>query len=221
MAINIDGTDLASFDVALYSQIVHYPKDVIPILDEELRTLAIDDLHFEESDVPMSLMVRLYNLTDRRSIRELDPTDIDKLVSVSGMVTRTSNIIPEMRGALYECEQCKNDEYVVNVRGQIVEPERCNACGSKFVMRLVHNRSLFDNKQLVKLQEAPNEVPEGETPQALNLFAFDELTDFAKPGDRITVTGMGNNNTVGGALLLVVCRWVAVCVNEDRCTQST
>ncbi len=79
---------------------------------------------------------------------------------------------------------------MVNVRGQIVEPETCSGCGSKFSMRLIHNRSLFDNKQLVKLQESPNEVPEGETPQALNLFAFDELTDFAKPGDRITVTGM-------------------------------
>ncbi len=106
MAINIDGVDLASFDAGLYSQVVNYPKDVIPILDDELRELAIDTLGFDRADVPVSLMVRLYNLTDRRSIRELDPTDIDKLVSVSGMVTRTSNIIPEMR---YDWVVCYDD----------------------------------------------------------------------------------------------------------------
>ena len=31
--------------------------------------------------------------------RELDPVDSDRLISVTGMVTRTSTIIPEMRCA--------------------------------------------------------------------------------------------------------------------------
>lgn len=40
------------------------------------------------------------------------------------------------------------------------------------------------------LQESPNAIPEGETPHSVTLFAHDHLVDMAKPGDRITLTGI-------------------------------
>jgi len=42
----------------------------------------------------------------------------------------------------------------------------------------------------VKLQEQPENVPEGDTPQMVSLMAYDENVDAVKPGDRITVTGV-------------------------------
>jgi DNA replicative helicase MCM subunit Mcm2 (Cdc46/Mcm family) len=36
-------------------------------------------------------------------------------------------------------------------------------------------------------QETPDEIPEGETPNSVTLFAFDDLTDAVRPGDRIEV----------------------------------
>ncbi len=41
--------------------------------------------------------VRPYNLATTMIIRDLNPSDIDKLVSIQGMVTRTSGTIPDMR----------------------------------------------------------------------------------------------------------------------------
>ena len=40
------------------------------------------------------------------------------------------------------------------------------------------------------LQENPNAIPEGETPHSVTLFAHDHLVDMAKPGDRVTITGI-------------------------------
>ena len=40
------------------------------------------------------------------------------------------------------------------------------------------------------MQENPNAIPEGETPHSVTLFAHDHLVDMAKPGDRITLTGI-------------------------------
>ena len=40
------------------------------------------------------------------------------------------------------------------------------------------------------LQESPDAIPEGETPHSVTLFAHDHLVDMAKPGDRITITGI-------------------------------
>ena len=57
-------------------------------------------------------------------------------------------------------------------------------------MCLLHNRSWFVDKQLVRLQEAPEHVPEGETPQTVSMCTWDQLVDVAKPGDRVEVTGI-------------------------------
>lgn len=38
-------------------------------------------------------------------------------------------------------------------------------------MQMIYNRSLFLDKQLIKMQENPNDIPEGETPHTVSLFA--------------------------------------------------
>ena len=40
------------------------------------------------------------------------------------------------------------------------------------------------------MQECPDAIPEGETPHSVTLYAHDCLVDMAKPGDRITLTGI-------------------------------
>ncbi len=57
-------------------------------------------------------------------------------------------------------------------------------------MQLVYNCSSFLDKQLVKVQENPNDIPEGETPHTVSLFARQDLVDVAKPGDRVTIVGI-------------------------------
>lgn len=41
--------------------------------------------------------VRPFNLAEFKVIRDLNPDDMNKLISVCGMVTRTSSIIPDPR----------------------------------------------------------------------------------------------------------------------------
>ena len=57
-------------------------------------------------------------------------------------------------------------------------------------MMLVHNRCEFADRQIVRLQETPDSVPDGQTPHTVSLGLYDELVDTVKPGDRVTVTGI-------------------------------
>lgn len=41
--------------------------------------------------------MRPFNLLGHKTLRDLDPSDIDKLICVEGMVTRTSTVIPDLR----------------------------------------------------------------------------------------------------------------------------
>src|SRR5690606_16197731 len=80
-------------------------------------------------------------------------------------------------------------------RGRINEPTVCPNCRTLNSMELIHNRSRFSDKQVVKLQETPDSIPEGETPHTVNLYVYDDLVDFAKPGDRVETTGIFRANS--------------------------
>lgn len=57
-------------------------------------------------------------------------------------------------------------------------------------MSLIHNRSDFTDKQVIRLQETPDAVPDGQTPHTVSLCVYDELVDLVKPGDRVVITGI-------------------------------
>ncbi|MEW5317187.1 MAG: hypothetical protein WDW38_008512 [Sanguina aurantia] len=134
-------------------------------------------------------IMRPFNLLGHKTLRDLDPSDIDKLICVEGMVTRTSTVIPDLRTAYFKCEKCFAVEIVDNDSGKVDEPSRCRGCQGRFTMTMQHNRNTFVNKQLVKMQERPNDIPEGETPHAGTLYVFESNVDVCRPGDRVTITG--------------------------------
>lgn len=82
-------------------------------------------------------------------------SDIDQLITIGGMVIRTTSLIPEMREAFFKCYVCGNSTTVEIDRGRIAEPTLCTNCNTNHSFALVHNRSQFTDKQMIKLQESP------------------------------------------------------------------
>ncbi|CAN1255957.1 DNA replication licensing factor MCM4 [Linum perenne] len=80
----------------------------------------------------------------------------------------------------------------LNPSGRISEPTLClkQECQARSSMTLVHNRCRFADKQIVRLQETPDEIPDGGTPHTVSLLMHDKLVDAGKPGDRVEVTGI-------------------------------
>ena len=170
-----------------------YPQEIIPIFDVVTNEYYADAVLGEETDEFQQIQVRTFGLKEVKPLRDLNPCDIDTMVCVRGMVTRTSSIIPDLKQALFRCSmaQCGHmpDATFVD-RGRVTEPARCPKCGAAGTMALIHNMCSFANKQQLKMQETPDAIPEGETPHTVNLCAFDDLVDSAKPGDRVEVTGV-------------------------------
>ncbi|KAI5308226.1 hypothetical protein KEM55_006243, partial [Ascosphaera atra] len=132
------------------------------------------------------------------NMRDLDPADMDKLIAVKGLVIRTTPIIPDMKEAFFRCDVCNYSVKVDIDRGKIAEPTKCprQMCEARNSMQLVHNRSIFADKQVIKLQETPDTVPDGQTPHSVSLCVYDELVDVCKAGDRVEVTGIFRCNPV-------------------------
>lgn len=201
--INLNGENIYQHNPRLYADLITYPEDLIPLFDwvvNVYRKGILDSTGEGEEDDPSDrIQVRPFNLRESINMRELDPKDVDKLVSIKGMVIRTGEIIPEMKIAYFECRKCNANTQVVVEGGNVAEPTKCpdnTNCKGNFTMQLIHNRSQFADKQLIKLQEQPDDIPEGETPHTVDLYAYDDLVDVAKPGDRVSITGVYRANSV-------------------------
>ena len=183
--LNLDCKNIREFDSELYDQMVLYPQELIPVFD-----VVVSDFIAEKFNENKRVMVRLFNLENVVDMRSLDPSHIDQLVCIRGMVIRVGDLIPDIKAAFFRCVVCGHETEVAIDRGKIQEPNTCTRCGSKKAYEIVHNRCLFANKQLVRVQEAPELIADGFTPQTIDVFAFDDLVDIARPGDRIEITGV-------------------------------
>lgn len=128
----------------------------------------------------------------RQAETKIDSKDVILMESEkhSGMVIRTSNVIPERREAFFKCTICSFYTTVELDRGRIPGPTLCTNCNTNHCFQLVRNRSQFTDKQMIKLQESPEDMAAGQTPHNIVLFAHNDLVDKVQPGDRVTVTGI-------------------------------
>jgi len=203
----------------LYGWLVDYPSEIVPLMDillgRELETLR-DNLRLRQEellaeaeargdeddmeaaagilellpDVLPRVQIRPFHLRTLCHMRSLDPNAIDTLLSLRGMVVRTSPVIPDLKVAFFQCSICGQSEQVTIDRGRIAEPTQCPTCHVRHGYSLIHNRCYFSDKQMVRVQETPDEVPAGETPASIVIFAYDDLVDAVRPGDRVEATGV-------------------------------
>ena len=180
----------------LYHQLIKYPQEIVPLMDlivgKEYARIVNNQGDVEvEVDNALPTQIRPYHLRSVSNMRALDPQHMDSLICLKGMVVRTSPIIPDLKIAFFSCSICGATQDITIDRGRISEPTgRCPECEAMNTYTLLHNRCTFADKQMVRLQETPDEVPAGETPASIVLFAYDDLVDAVRPGDRVEVTGV-------------------------------
>ena len=191
--LNLDVKNLGFYPLTITfkQQLSQYPQEIIPLMDMVINEYFTE--LFPEFDISADpIQVRPFNLDQSVNMRDLDPSDIDKMISIKGLIIRVSNIVPDMRVGFFTCTQCNSSVTIENIKGRISEPTRCPNpnCQAAHSMVLVHNRCSFSDKQIIKIQETPDAIPDGQTPHSVSLCVYDALVDVARPGDRVEVTGI-------------------------------
>jgi len=193
--LNLDCANLRAYPKTrnLYHQLIRYPQEVIPLLDHVLKLIMMDMFEDKADEInDKTITVRVFNTGRDVNMRELNPEDIDQLITVKGLMTRSSAVIPDMKIAFFQCIVCETTQEVPLDRGKVEEPVKCpnEPCSGRNTMKIVHNRCVFSDRQICRLQETPDDVPDGQTPQTVSLCMYDDLVDSAKAGDRLEVTGI-------------------------------
>ena len=137
------------------------------------------------------------------SLREVRSSSIGQLVTIKGMIVRSSDVKPYCVVATYTCEKCGCEVYQ-EVKGREFMPQRrcpsaqCNPNSEEGnnvnrggeTLFLQTRGSKFVKFQELKLQEIPSQVPIGHIPRCMPVHVHGELTRSAMPGDIVTIDGV-------------------------------
>ncbi|KCV67292.1 hypothetical protein H696_06289, partial [Fonticula alba] len=128
------------------------------------------------------------------AIREIRASSVGATVFLRGIVTRTTDVRPQMVVATYSCERCGFETYqeVISRTFRMIDncqSERCTSDKTPGRLTLQTRGSKFIPFQEIHIQELSNQVPIGHIPRSMAIHAFGEQTRVANPGDIIHVSG--------------------------------
>ncbi|KAL3921569.1 MAG: hypothetical protein SGILL_002682, partial [Bacillariaceae sp.] len=170
----------------------------------ELRILPIGRrgtiFPFQDQYIPRAVMA-LTQPPRGVSLRHVRSRNMGRLVTITGMVVKSSDVKPMLQVAAYTCDVCGSELYRETHNRRDFLPERvCPVCATgggnnaarrnMGILQLETRGSKFTKFQELKLQELPSQVPMGHVPRSLSVICRGELTRLANPGDVTTVDGI-------------------------------
>ncbi len=97
--------DIASPDLA--KLITYKPDETLEAFNEAVISV-LREIHFDYAEETKDkIKVRIGNYTVQKGLREINAEMIDKLIGVSGMVVRTSEVKPLAKKIGYRCQNCE------------------------------------------------------------------------------------------------------------------
>ncbi|KAI8066893.1 MCM2/3/5 family-domain-containing protein [Gongronella butleri] len=135
--------------------------------------------------------VAFYGMPTLQRVRELRTDKIGQLITVSGTVTRTTEVRPELLYATFLCKECTTVVRDVEQQFRYTEPSMCNGigCFNRGNWELLLEQSKFVDWQKVRIQENSSEIPTGSMPRSLDVIVRGEMVERAKAGDKCMFTG--------------------------------
>ncbi len=184
-SLHLDWRDLYQMDPDLADDYINHPDD--------LREAAEEALRLYDLPVDVSLgqaHVRVFGLDEHTEIRAIRAEHLNTLVSVQGMVRKATDVRPKIERAVFVCQRCGAETEVPQGDAGFQEPYQCESCERQGPFKLDPERSEFVDSQKLRIQESPEGLAGGETPQSIDVHVADDITGEVTPGDHVTVTGV-------------------------------
>lgn len=201
----VDYSHMSTYNNVLAQALIEHYYRLLPFLNRGLQNVvakyepeyfrkhrqALGQSSTSAQSTDKVFSIAFYNLPLISRIRHLRTSQVGHLLSISGTVTRTSEVRPELSLATFTCEACRT---VVNNVEQVfryTEPTQCPnmTCGNRTGWRLDVRQSIFVDWQKVRIQENSSEIPTGSMPRTLDVILRGEIVDRAKAGEKCIFTG--------------------------------
>ena len=163
----------------------------------------------KDSGVISSYFVAVYNAPTVLPVRALRTGTIGRFTAISGTITRSSDVRPELLVGSFRCQKCGLVAPDVMQQYHLTRPPLCrnprcqNRNSSDFHLEISGpgggggggdnegggGGSEFVDWQRLRVQENADEIPPGSMPRTIDVVLRNEMVERAKPGDRVVLTG--------------------------------
>ncbi|KXG49565.1 Mini-chromosome maintenance complex protein 5 [Penicillium griseofulvum] len=200
---DIDIAHLISYNEELAHKLTTEPGDIIPLFELALKQCTARIVFPGQRDIILpSHQLLLHSSASHISIRDLNATNVSHLVRIPGIVIGASTISSKSTIVHIRCKSCDHSENLQVDGGfsGLSLPRRCGRPRNEndqpneqcpldpYVVH--HEKCQFVDQQVLKLQEAPDQVPVGEMPRHVLVSADRYLANRVVPGSRCTVMGI-------------------------------
>ena len=184
MHLQIQLDHINTFDESLYMELMKDPFKCVEIFEIALSNLS------------MNTKVNLQIIIDGPGIklREIKSCKANKIIKISGIVISASAVYTKPKKIFMECRSCSH-QFTSN---EII-PRRCQSNAfSKNALEecpldpyiVVPEKSTLIDIQYLKIQEAFEDIPIGETPRHFSLQVVQSLVNHVSPGCKVKLTGI-------------------------------
>jgi len=181
----VDWQDLYRFDPDLAEDVRNQPEQLQEYAEEALR------LYDLPVDVKLGQAhVRIENLPETTGIRDIRADHRGQLISVQGIVRKATEVRPKVTTAAFECQRCGTLTRIPQTTGDFQEPHECQGCERQGPFRINFDQSEFIDAQKIRVQESPEGLRGGETPQSIDVNIEDDITGNVTAGDHVRVSGI-------------------------------
>ncbi|KAI9324162.1 MCM2/3/5 family-domain-containing protein [Zopfochytrium polystomum] len=193
-SLEVSFMDLQGCAANLAMLLTNCPAEILKIFD--VVAFEVTTLSFPNYDqIKSEIHVRITDLVSIDSIRDLRQSDMNKLVRVSGVVTRRTGVFPQLKYVKFNCAKCGT------VLGPFcqdavteVQIKHCYKCQSKGPFNLNSEETIYRNFQKISLQECPGKMTAGRLPRHKDVILLWDLVDMVRPGEEVEITGIYRNN---------------------------
>ena len=189
-ALTLEFEDLINYDEKFARELNANPDEYLDYCNRAIwAQMKIEDPEYAES--AKGFIARFRGLPERSSLREVGSQNLGRFLSVDGIVVRASQVKPYLTKAVFECRRCKATVQVEQKGLFMKGPSTCPrpGCKSKY-LDFKEKESTYINSQEIRLQERPEDLPPGQLPRSMDVRQLEDLADVARPGDRVTITGI-------------------------------
>ena len=183
----MDYRELESYKPRIADELLEYPGKV---LGDAKNAIKNHQLLKTRDGQPAEINIRFTNLPRKTGIRHIRADQINKFISVEGILRKTTEVRPRIVEAVFRCPgghmTRKGQGY-----GRFREPDGCETDGCTFKkLELMPKMSRFVDSQKLRIQESPEGLRGGEQPQTLDVDVTDDLPGRVTPGDRVVINGI-------------------------------
>jgi len=174
--------------ITLADELLENPGKVLEDVWDAIKSNQL--IRTKDGKEPRGINIRFRNLPQKVGIREIRSDDINRFISIEGILRKTTEVRPRVVEAVFKCPAGhfthKKQKY-----GKFIEPEGCATDGCTFKkLELLPKRSKFVDSQKLRVQESPEGLRGGEQPQTLDIDVTDDLAGQVAPGDRVIINGV-------------------------------